>query len=136
MNENTKILVLAGLVLVVAIVSFNLNITGKVVACSEDTIISVSPSKVVFDENDASKIINVAIKNIGNEGIDKDIKLYKSNGVRLEGNAISFCTDYQCYEDSAYSFKVSANLKDGEYYFVATRDNYGCKYTSNTFTVE
>lgn len=135
MQEDRKVLFLAALIIVVAIVSFNLNITGKVTSCDKSMSIVVGPSVVEFGKYDASKIINVAFKEIGNRGIDSDIKLYKANGVRVENNALKVCKKYICYDDVTSSYRVSRNLVGGEYYFEASRDRGDCKYKSNTFKV-
>ena len=135
MNENTKILVLAALVLVVAIVSFNLNITGKVTDCNDNTRIIISPTTLTFDRYDTAKSIVVSFEGIDSRGLDRDIDLYKENGARVETNFMRICSDYQCREDVTKSETLSVRYKGDTYYLQATRTNDGCVYTSNKFTL-
>lgn len=136
MNENTKILVLAALVLVVAIVSFNLNITGKVTDCNDNTRIVVSPITSTFDRYDTAKTLTVSFENVDSRGLDKDIDLYKASGARIQKNFMRMCRTNPCTEDvTLITDPISVNYKGNTYYLQAERKIDGCAYTSNEFTL-
>lgn len=150
MNENSKILVLAALVLVVAIVSFNLNITGKVGAEGK-TMITV-PSKVVFERSggsivNAARVVNVAFKNIGSEGLDSHVDLrYADDDTIAVSRIMTICNRATCEDDVVRPLKISAGLassKQGEVveYYLQAQNKVGFNkpeivVKSNTFTVE
>lgn len=144
MNENTKILFLAGLVLVVAIVSFNLDITGQVTdSCNPNMEITVSPTSLEFTKSgdhilEGSKLITVNFENVDGRGLDKGVDLYRvGTGMdeKVLENFMTICNRNICTEDSMKTERASANLVGEEYYLRATRVNDGCVYRSNTFMV-
>lgn len=143
MNENTKILVLAALVLVVAIVSFNLNITGM---ASKETSITVSPAKVVFAKSgtgvqSTSKMVSVVFKNIDDMGLDKGVDLMNAdNDVKLVEDIMTICNRNTCTDDAVRQLRISAEFIGGSYYLKAENEIGFNKpkilVKSNTFTVE
>lgn len=134
MNENTKILFLAALILVVAIVSFNLNITGM--ASKGKTSITVTPANIVFGKYDSMKTISVAFKGIGTKGIDEQANLYRETGERIGQYGFEICGESTCYKDVTKQIRIGADLEAGKYYYKAQNARTGEEFKSNLFTVK
>jgi len=122
MDKDTKILLMAVVIILVALVSFNLSdLTGKVTK-SDKTIIAVSPSVLTFGLHDSSKIITVRVSP-GEGGIRKRLLMYrvKTGGYDsvVGSETVSVCNRDICYDDVTVSYRIDAGLLEGRYYFAA-----------------
>lgn len=125
MENNNKILVFAILIIAIAFLSFNLDMTGDVIK-SKVTKLIVSPDKVRAGES-----LNIEI-NPGSYGVNRYVKFYtkegdfmgSSNSLICEPRAL--CVDSTCYEDVKMECKVP-NWEKGEYY-ASVLDHYSNEY--------
>ncbi len=141
MENKTWIVVV--LIILVALVAYNFKgMTGEITK-DQITKITVSPTKIIFDKFDAGKLITINV-DIGSIGIDSWLQLYKVAGtgnIRMARNKVSVCKDSICTEDVTLTYKLTAGLESGTYFFRAERDNYDeighdLKFDSNKFVIE
>ena len=139
MNKDTKILLMAVVIILVALVSFNFNdITGRIISNSEVTTLAVSPTKIDFGPNDIAKMITIRVSP-GFNGINKKIMMHRveTGGYdsQITSETANICTDSLCYDDVTISYRIDSGLKDGKYYFKAERENMGKVFVSNEFEI-
>ena len=140
MNKDTKVLLMAVVIILVALVSFNLNdITGRIINGSEVSTLTVSPTIITFGNNDAATMITIGISP-GTNGLDKKILMYKVRtggyDTPIDSKTANICTDSICYHDVTIGLRVDSGLKDGKYYFKAERENMDKEFVSNHFEVK
>jgi hypothetical protein len=141
MENKTWIVVV--LIILVALVAYNFTgMTGEITK-DQITKITVSPTKVIFDKYDAGKLVTINV-DIGSIGVDNWLQLYKVAGtesIRLAKEKIAACHDNICTKDVTLTYKLTAGLESGTYFFRAERDNYDnighdLKFDSNKFVIE
>ncbi len=134
MNKDTKILLMAVVIILVALVSFNLSdLTGK--AVSDITTLTVSPTIINFGLHDSAKMITIRVSPSKN-GIDQRIQMYRKEwDTQVSSETATICTDSICYDDITISYRVDSRLRDGRYYFKAERENKNQAFTSNIFEI-
>jgi len=152
MEQNNKVLLLAGLIVLVAIVSFNFNgITGKAVS---DISVEVEEASLVFHRDidgrmanyeAPSKFVTVNI-NTNGELIDRQIDLYKignngkDNKVGTASSKMS-CSTSRCQGQFTHRLRIDQAVaevqqKDSEDYFVRVyQDKTRQSFNSNTFKI-
>lgn len=139
MNKNTKVLLMAVVIILVALVSFNLNdLTGMV--SSDITTLIVSPTVVNFEKYDAAKMITVGVSPSKPNGVNKKVEMYKcknekcTSSIKFGSETANICTDSTCYSKVTISYRLDSGLKTGTYYFQAEKD--GKIFISNTFDIK
>ena len=108
MNKDNKILLLAFLVIVVALISSSIeSITGRVIN-KKISKISVSPFKTYSGE----KIYVTVVP--GEEGVNEEAIIHNSAGVNL--NSLDVCQgSYKCTEPVTFDFLIPDNWEEGVY---------------------
>lgn len=141
MENKTWIVVV--LIILVALVAYNFKgMTGEVTK-DQITKITVNPTKISFDPQDAGKILTIDV-NVGSIGIDKWLYLNRvtpTGSTRASGDHIAVCNKNVCWDDVTLNFKVNAGLAKGTYFLRGERDNYDSvehdiKFDSNKFIIE
>jgi hypothetical protein len=138
MNKDTKVLLMAVVIILVALVSFNMSdLTGKIIKNSENAQLIISPTLVTFGKHDTARMITIQVSP-GKNGINQKLWLYRGDGrnTQADSTTVNICTSSICYDDVTVSYRVDAGLKDGKYYFKAERENTGQKFVSNEFEVK
>ena len=140
MNKDTKVLLMAVVIILVALVSFNLSdLTGRIINGSEVSTLTISPTIITFGNNDAATMITISISP-GTNGLDKKILMYKVRtggyDTPIDSKTANICTDSICYHDVTIGLRVDAELREGEYYFKAERENMNKEFVSNYFEVK
>lgn len=118
--KNNQILLLAGVIVLITVVSFGLtNPTGKVIKKDSPTTISVTPTTL---KQGSVLLIKVMP---GSKGAETKVTLYKKNGLRV-GEQKEYCNNYvgrscmcdkECEKNKGYTVKYSSTiLSPGEYY--------------------
>ena len=111
--ENKNVLIGAVLIILVAMLSFNLDMTGQAIKTA--TKVSVSPSIV-----DAGDVIDITVTP-GKEGVEKQFDIY-CNGLRkakdlnlceLDSNERDAKT---CFSEQTYRYLIRTDEKSGECY--------------------
>ncbi len=83
MDKDTKILLMAVVIILVALVSFNLSdLTGKVTSSSSITVSSPTGTTITFGKYDSMKIVSLNI-NVGSEAVRNQVDLYRESGARV-----------------------------------------------------
>ena len=145
MDKDTKILLMAVVIILVALVSFNLSdLTGKVTSEASVTVDTGSfDDKVIFTSDvDTVKLVTVELL-LGNEVVNEKMDLYMCNPRQVErrmsaSHALDLCGRSKCGQSDlkpSYDYKVYGSLKDGYYCFIAKKDGTEVA-TSNRFKVE
>ena len=139
MNKDTKVLLMAVVIILVALVSFNLSdLTGMQIR-SDVTTLTVSPITTTFERYDTAKMITIRVLPADN-GVDKKIEMYKckneqcTTSIRLGAETANICTSSTCSEDVTVSYRLDSGLRVGIYYFQAEKD--GEKFISNKFEIK
>jgi hypothetical protein len=138
MDKDTKVLLMAVVIILVALVSFNLSdLTGKVIK-SDTTTISVSPISFTFGKHDHARMMTIRVSP-GKNGIDKRLVMVESKrsgyDTQISSETVRICGDEICYDDVTISYRVDSGLKEGRYYFKGKRQNTGQVFTSNKFEI-
>jgi hypothetical protein len=140
MDKDTKVLLMAVVIILVALVSFNMSdLTGKAssTAAVSGIRITVEPASVTFAKNDAAKIVTVRAS-LGSNKVEDNLQLYNAQtNTRLGGKDLSLCRSSNCRQTDlqpSYQYSISANLKGGSYYFAA-KQGANTVARSNTFYV-
>ena len=137
MDKDTKVLLMAVVIILVALVSFNLtDLTGKVTKGSTATI-TVSPSVVTFAKNEVAKMVTIKVSP-GKEGINRKLEFYivrsGSTDTRVGTESVNICRTSTCYEDVTVSYRLNSGLS-GKYYFIA-RDRRGVEIVGKSNIIE
>ena len=139
MNKDTKVLLMAVVIILVALVSFNLSdLTGKIISKSEISTLTVSPTIITFGIHDSATMITLRISP-GRNGVNQKLQMYEvktSGNIQIDGETANICTDSICYDDVTISYRVDAGLRDEKYYFKAERENTDESFISNEFEIK
>lgn len=128
MNKDTKVLLMAVVIILVALVSFNLSdITGRQVSnMPRSASVTVTGVPITFAKYQSQATINVGISISGGQ-VGNRLYLYRESEVKnvkmSSQYAISLCTGSYCKKDdlkSTYTETISPSLADGRYYYVLT----------------
>ena len=139
MDKDTKILLMAVVIILVALVSFNLSdLTGKVTKGDKTTIV-VSPTVIEFGLHDTAKIVTIRVSP-GKEGIRDKLQMYREKpggyDMALSSETVTICKGSQCYDDTTISYRIDAELIKGGYYFIAKNRDGDVVGKSNTLTIK
>ncbi len=112
MEQQNKTLVLAVLILLIAIVSFNFTgMTGEMIG-NKITTITLDKTSVLPTETITLEIVP------GSEGVDTDIDIYRADTeYRYMQSTATVCKYYKCEDTSTVKFKVLDSFEPGTYYF-------------------
>lgn len=135
MEANNKVLVIAVLVLLLGVVTFNFNsISGRQV--QEDVRVSVNPQVIDFawymgEYGRESITATVTAPN----GVEKKFYLHRGDGTRVGGSSENLCNRNICFGTNAKTVYFDGDdLSDGQYFFRFTRGRDGV-YDSPRFTI-
>ena len=138
MDKDTKVLLMAVVIILVALVSFNLNdLTGKVTTNNQASI-TVTPTLLTFAKNEAVKVLTINL-DLGTNVVDQKVYLYKESGIRVGSESLILCRSSSCGQkdiNSMYRYSINAGLNKGRYYFVARDRKNNIVAESNKFMVQ
>ena len=128
MNKENRVLLLAFLIIIGALISSSIEtITGKVIN-KKITKISVSPSKTY-----AGKEVYVTVIP-GEDGVNEDAIFYDSEGVKLSSLKKLCAGSYKCDEPVTFNFEIPENWNSGVYQIKVY--DYGIKdFIKGDFTI-
>ena len=143
MDRNTRILLFAVLIILLALVALNFNsLTGKVLS-NQKIDIDIQPSVIECGPYDRTKIVNIVVSP-GVMGIDNTFSLYEVRNVkgkelwrRLGGSTDHLCRNAVCKGDISKNYKIPCDdFASGRYGFKFSRDNYHTELPSPLFTIK
>ena len=144
MDKDTKVLLMAVVIILVALVSFNLNdLTGKPTlnvgsASVSGASITVTPGSVSFGWNVEKMPLTVRV-DLGSNVADTKMNLYRCNPGEVEQKLGShsipkICGGSTCSGSSVRTYYADVGLNDGYYCFIAKKGS-NVVAVSNRFIV-
>jgi hypothetical protein len=127
MEQNNKTLILAFVILLIAIVSFNFTgMTGE----------AVRVTSVTLDKTYALPSETITLNIVpGIKGVYEDIDVYNADtDYRYMQSAATVCRSSKCTDTSEVKFKLIDSFEPGTYYF-RVYDLYSKNYVKAYFTV-
>ncbi len=137
MDKDTKILLMAVVIILVALVSFNYaDLTGDITKSGTSSM-KVSPSTITFIKYQTKALITIEL--LVNEPVENEMYLYKVGSGKVGNQKITLCRSSTCSQadlEKSYNYYLNSDLRDGIYYFVARgRQFNNIVATSNKFTI-
>jgi len=118
MERNNRVLLMAVLIMLLSLVSFNFNredVSGRSVAGGGT--ISVSPGVVNFYRAGGDGNYNGALITVTAKGtVDRNLYVYRSNGARLGSYSADVCGSRSRCDGGTDTIRLKSDLPDGYYY--------------------